>query len=92
MVVFEYNKARVEISFTPKFTVRSQVEGLQEYLEEMEREVFDPITLTERTVAVRRNEWDAYLYFNDMRLKGADIRFIKVPRYPAQENPEGVIE
>ena len=92
MLIFKYQGIRVEIRHKPRWEVKCATEGYQEYLEEMELEVFDPIILEDRFVSPKTSEYDAYLYFNHLRLHGADIEFIELPEYPVQETPDGCLE
>lgn len=92
MLILTYEGIRIEIRHKPRFEVKANTEGYQEYLEGREMEVFDPIKLEYRFVSPKTSEYDCYLFFNHLRLGGANIEFIELPEYPVQETPQGALE
>lgn len=89
MLIVEYEGERIELSYSPKFTVRSRDSSLEAFLSEATVDTFDPLEGRVRAVSVSESDWEAYLYFNHLRWGGAKVHFVSEVTAPFSSSPDG---
>lgn len=80
MLVVEYRGERIEIWFSPSFNVKCRKKELAQYLRSKTTAVttYDPMGGW-REVSPSSSEWDAFLFFRELKRTGSKVRFIESP-------------